>query len=142
MRANRTLPVLCAAWCLTAVPAARPGEDWVAPKGERERANPVAVSPEALAKGRLLYQKHCVSCHGERGKGDGPAAGFGAVSPQDLTAPTLQSRLSDGEIFWKITNGRTQDDEIVMPALLGKVPAEADRWKLVLFVRSLATLPR
>ena len=112
--------------------------EWVAPPAERDRTSPVPASPGAMAKGRALYQKHCASCHGDRGKGDGPAAKFNPEAPEDLTAADLQKRLSDGEMLYKITNGRKEGDEILMPGMSEKVPAEADRWKLVLFVRSLA----
>jgi mono/diheme cytochrome c family protein len=112
-------------------------DEWEAPAADKARANPVAASPDALAKGRALYQKHCAMCHGDKGKGDGPAAKFNAADPEDLTSPTLQKELTDGEILWKITTGRKDGDEVLMPAMLEKVPAEADRWKLVLYVRKL-----
>jgi mono/diheme cytochrome c family protein len=121
--------------CLGA--SARGGE-WVAPAEDRARANPVEASPQSVAKGRALYQKHCAMCHGDRGKGDGPAAKFNAGAPEDLTSPDLQKRLTDGEILWKITHGRKEEDEILMPSMLEKIPAEPDRWKVVLFVRELA----
>jgi mono/diheme cytochrome c family protein len=114
-----------------------PAEEWEAPAADKARANPVSASPEALAKGRALYQKHCAMCHGDKGKGDGPAAKFNAADPEDLTSPTLQKELTDGEILWKITTGRKEGEEVVMPAMLEKIPAETDRWKVVLFVRKL-----
>jgi mono/diheme cytochrome c family protein len=112
--------------------------DWEAPAADKARANPLTTSPETLAKGRALFQKHCAMCHGDKGKGDGPAAQFNAEPPEDLTSPDLQSRLTDGEILWKITEGRKEDDEVVMPSMRQKIPAEPDRWKVVLFVRELA----
>jgi mono/diheme cytochrome c family protein len=117
--------------------ASAPAEEWEAPAADKARANPVSASPEALAKGRALYQKHCAMCHGDKGKGDGPAAKFNAADPEDLTSPTLQKELTDGEILWKITTGRKEGEEVVMPAMLEKIPAETDRWKVVLFVRKL-----
>lgn len=95
------------------------------------------ITPVALQKGRALYQKHCATCHGEKGLGDGPAAPFAAQKPRSLADPELQQRLTDGEMLWKITTGRKEDGDVVMPAMAGKVPAEEDRWKLVAFVRSL-----
>jgi mono/diheme cytochrome c family protein len=114
-------------------------ETWIAPPEEVARPNPVPATPPNRTKGRALYQKHCAMCHGDKGKGDGPAGKFNALPPHDLTDPTLQQRLTDGEILWKLTEGRKQDEEIVMPAMREKVPEEADRWKLVLFVRSLVS---
>jgi mono/diheme cytochrome c family protein len=121
------------------VPARSPGEDapWVAPPEEQARVNPLAPSKEALKRGRALFLKHCSNCHGREGKGDGPAAAFGLVSPRDLTAPAVQSRLSDGEMFWKISKGRTLDGEVLMPPGEEKIRGADDRWRVVLFVRSL-----
>ncbi|HEX7798403.1 MAG TPA: c-type cytochrome, partial [Vicinamibacterales bacterium] len=33
-----------------------------------------ASSPAADSRGKQVYDKHCVECHGIDGKGDGPAA--------------------------------------------------------------------
>ncbi len=116
-------------------------DDWKAPAEERARLNPVPVSPMALAKGRALYQKHCESCHGARGKGDGRAARTAARKPHDLTDVALQKELTDGEAFWKISTGHREDGDIIMPAFATKVPLDDDRWRLVHFVRTLASQP-
>lgn len=47
--------------------------DKVAPKGE-----------EQLQKGAELYAQQCVSCHGEKGAGDGPAAAALTPPPRDF----------------------------------------------------------
>ncbi|HVH97462.1 MAG TPA: cytochrome c [Enhygromyxa sp.] len=44
------------------------------------------VSAETLNQGRDLYRVHCVSCHGESGAGDGPAARSLAFPPRDFRA--------------------------------------------------------
>jgi mono/diheme cytochrome c family protein len=114
-------------------------DDWKAPAAERARANPVPVSPMALAKGRTLYLKHCESCHGASGKGDGKAARYAARKPHDLTDVALQGRFTDGEAFWKISTGRREEGDVIMPAFAANIPLEDDRWRLVHYVRTLAT---
>jgi mono/diheme cytochrome c family protein len=42
------------------------------------------VSPETLNQGRDLYFKYCVSCHGDSGAGDGPAARSLKFPPRDF----------------------------------------------------------
>ena len=86
---------------------------------------------EVLAEALRLYEKNCLTCHGAKGKGDGPASGFIEPSPTDISTPELHSRMTDGEIFWKITEGRNP-----MPSFKKKLP-ENERWKLVHFVRNL-----
>ena len=129
-RAGRALLVLALGPGLCRIAAS---DDWVAPAAERARINPVPDSPEALAKGRALFERHCTACHGKKGKGDGPAS----TEARDLTDPAVQARLTDGEIFWKIGTGRQKDDEMAMPAFSRQIGAK-DRWKLVRYVRALA----
>jgi mono/diheme cytochrome c family protein len=115
-------------------------DDWKAPAAERARANPVPVSPMAVARGRTLYQKHCDSCHGPTGKGDGRNADE-ERPPHDLTNAALQKKMTDGEAFWKVSTGRREDGEVIMPAFANKIPEEEDRWKLVHYIRTFAPQP-
>ena len=121
------------------VVAAAEARKWTAPNAEKARVNPVEATPAALLKGRALYQKHCASCHGDKGKGDGPAESYEMEPATDLTDPALQARLTDGEVLWKITTGLKSGTDVIMPAIVQRVPAEEDRWKLVLFTRTLVT---
>jgi len=119
--------------------AAAEAHKWMAPDADKARVNPVEATPAALLKGRALYQKHCASCHGDKGKGDGPAESYETEPATDLTDPALQERLTDGEILWKITTGLKSGTDVIMPGIVQRVPAEEDRWKLVRFMRTLAT---
>jgi len=134
---------LAALLALYATPAhAQKLAPWVTPKEQRERPNPVAASDEAQKRGRLLYQRHCVMCHGDKGKGDGPAARLhterSGRAPKDLTDAKVQAGMSDGEIFWKVTTGFRENAQIIMPTFGEEIPKEEDRWKLVHYVRSFA----
>lgn len=124
-----------------ALGTAEPGSKWTAPETEKTRANPVERSAAALLKGQVLYQKHCASCHGDKGKGDGEAEAHELEPATDLTDRAIQRRLTDGEILWKMTTGLRDNSDVIMPSIAQRVPAEEDRWKLVLFVRSLAPPP-
>jgi len=135
------LVLLAAALASLGVPGPAADQEWVAPPEERARTNPVPASPEALQKGRFLYRKNCQRCHGEKGKGDGPSGRLGIEPPQDLTNPAKQAKLTDGEIFWKISTGLKDGADVIMPAYKREIPADDDRWKVVLFVRTLAGSP-
>jgi mono/diheme cytochrome c family protein len=116
--------------------------DWIAPAEEKAKSSPVAVTTAGTERGRKLYLKHCSDCHGPKGKGDGPLARLHAQRtsrpPYDLTDPDVQTFLSDGEIFWKVTVGYRKGDKVIMPAYKVTVPSDEDRWLIVQFVRTLA----
>lgn len=112
---------------------------WIAPQQEKDRPNPVPVTEEAFKRGRVLFQRHCSMCHGEKGRGDGPAARMHAQragrAPRDLTSPKVQELMTDGEIFWKLSTGLKEDGRIIMPGFGEEITKEEDRWRLVHFVR-------
>ena len=120
-----------------AVPVWAHGKKWVAPAEAVARANPVPAGPEAVARGRALYTEHCANCHGPKGKGDGPDAKPGHDAPHDLSDPALQARMTDGEIFWKLTEGRSDGGHVLMPGFAEDIQSEEDRWKVVRYVRTL-----
>jgi mono/diheme cytochrome c family protein len=111
------------------------------PAAERERRNPVPRSAEALRAARFLWREHCETCHGAQGRGDGPNARLHerrkGYAPRNLTEVEVQENLTDGEIFWRISKGIIEGDSIIMPAFATKLPPEAQRWQLVLYVREL-----
>lgn len=44
-----------------------------------------AAVPDAIRAGARDYQHYCASCHGVKGRGDGPVAGAFRVMPANLT---------------------------------------------------------
>jgi len=110
--------------------------DWPVPPDEAAKANPLKPTADNVHKGSVLFNRYCTACHGTSGRGDGPMAEHWSRLPKDLTHPERQARLSDGEIFWKLSVGHRQNGEEIMPALGYKLSAD-ERWRLVLFVRSL-----
>lgn len=114
------------------VPSPAVEEPWVAPEAAARRQNPVAVTEQAVTKGKEVYMAMCVFCHGPLGRGDGVAAPSLPRKPANLSAATVQQQ-ADGAIFWKITTGRTP-----MPPFAEALPEE-QRWQLVNFIRTLRT---
>jgi len=55
------------------------------------------VSPQTLQQGRDLYVRYCVSCHGEQGGGDGPAARNLKIPPRDFRTGEFTTIPSAGE---------------------------------------------
>ena len=56
-------------------------------------------------EGKKLYGQFCASCHGQSGKGDGPAAAALNPKPRDHTNKEYMSTLSDEDLLKVIKNG-------------------------------------
>ena len=61
-----------------------------------------AGSPD---EGKKLYEQYCATCHGQSGKGDGPAAAALDPKPRDHTNKEYMSKLSDDDLLKVIKNG-------------------------------------
>jgi len=106
-------------------------EEWVVPAKYETMKNPVDANTDA-AIGKSLYTKHCKSCHGAEGYGDGPKADEMDGELGDFSSEDFQVQ-SDGALFYKTTIGR--DD---MPEFTKKLPNDEDRWLIVNYMRTLA----
>ena len=104
---------------------------WNVPDSEERRVNPVPADKASLEQGGALYRTYCSACHGERGRGDGPAGAGLTPRPTDLTHKAGHER--DGELAWKIGNGRPP-----MPAWKG-VLTETQIWHVVNYLRSISS---
>jgi mono/diheme cytochrome c family protein len=104
---------------------------------DRNRANPVPRSQEAMQGGLEHFADHCAVCHANDGSG---ATDFGrSLFPPapDLREAATQ-RLTDGELFYIIENGIRFTG---MPAFgTGTADGEGESWKLVHFIRHLPRL--
>jgi mono/diheme cytochrome c family protein len=126
------LALILVTLCVVAVFAFYENRPWKVPEEAKLRPNPIQTSASALAAGRANYMDKCTQCHGQTGKGDGPDAASYYPSPTSLVDAKHMSSVTDGEIFYQISQGRKP-----MPAFKKKL-SEEQRWQLVLYVRSLA----
>ncbi len=94
--------------------------------------NPLPASPATVTQGAALFHAHCVPCHGQTGRGDGPAAAALGAPPADLTAEHVDDH-TDGDIFWWLTYGMAGT---AMPGFEHTL-SDTERWQLIRFVRSL-----
>lgn len=97
--------------------------------------NPVAKTPENIAKGKAIYEGKgtCFNCHGKSGKGDGPAGAILNPTPRDFTNPKFHKNRTDGEMFWVIKNGSAGT---AMVPLIGTAITEEEAWNTILYERS------
>ena len=104
---------------------------WNAPANAVSVKNPVPPNTESTGDGKALYAKHCQSCHGKTGLGDGTKSSELKTEPGDFSKSSFQSQ-SDGSVFYKISEGR--DD---MPSFKKKISDANDLWNVVNYLRTL-----
>jgi len=123
------LALICIVLVYAAFQRDRP---WVVPEEFKRLKNPVPPSESTLKAARRIYMDKCAQCHGEHGKGDGPEAMMHSPAPADLTDAGHMKSVTDGEIFYQISEGRKP-----MPSFKKRL-TEDQRWGLVLLVRSFS----
>ena len=91
-------------------------------------------------KGKKLFKLHCVTCHGDSGKGDGvQAAGFAKTVPVANLTDASMKDVGDDYIFWHISVGPDASKQFGSGMTAFKdIISEEDRWQLVAHVRTLA----
>jgi mono/diheme cytochrome c family protein len=108
---------------------------WIVPEEAKRVTNPLKPSQADLPAARQRYLDKCSECHGDTGKGDGSQAKMYDPKPADLTDAAHLNSVSDGELFYKISEGHRP-----MPAFKKRY-TEEQRWQLVMFLRSLTKSP-
>ncbi|HEU4576330.1 MAG TPA: c-type cytochrome [Chitinophagaceae bacterium] len=106
-------------------------DPWPVPDKYVKMANPVKADAESIANGKELWAKHCQSCHGKSGKGDGPKAAQLKTQPEDFNKPDFYNQ-TDGALFYKTSEGRKD-----MPSFKKKIPDQEDIWSVINYIRSM-----
>jgi putative copper resistance protein D len=94
--------------------------------------SPVAYTTASIARGGPLYALHCAICHGELGRGDGPAAASLPMPPADLTEHLFHHR--EGDLLWWLEHGISGTP---MPGFAGRID-EDKLWDVLNFLRAQA----
>src|SRR6187397_1870425 len=106
-------------------------DPWPVPDKYKNTPNPVKSDATSLATGKELYTQHCKSCHGTKGKGDGPKAAQLDTERGDFTIPGFQKQ-TDGALFYNTSEGRKD-----MPSFKKKIADQNDIWAVVNYLRTL-----
>lgn len=102
---------------------------WEVPSKYQKMENPYADDNSLERVGKMMYSKHCKSCHGNNGEGDGPKAKQLETWCGDFTTEEFQAQ-SDGVLYYKSFIGRDE-----MPNFEKKIPEEEDRWAIINYMR-------
>lgn len=90
------------------------------------------------SNGRKTYLTYCSGCHGNTGKGDGPAAKALPNKPADHTNSIVMNRYSDEYLFKVISKGGSDVGKSpTMPAWGGVLTDDKIR-EIIVYLRKLA----
>jgi mono/diheme cytochrome c family protein len=91
---------------------------------------PLPVTQELIERGQQRFNITCVMCHGASAAGNGITKQYGLATVVSLQDDRIR-KMSDGEIFNTITNGKN-----TMMAY-GPNIVVADRWAIIAYLRAL-----
>ena len=94
------------------------------------------------AKGKVLFEANCATCHGTSGKGDGPIGAALQPPPRDFTTADFKLDAdkdgksgADADLLLVLANGAAAYGGSAMMAPWGHL-SEQDRLDLVAYVRT------
>jgi hypothetical protein len=112
---------------------AEAGDAGGAAKDMSSNPTPWVSSPEMIAFGKEKYKMNCAVCHGDGGRGDGPAGASLNPKPRDFVEGKWKKSGSAKDIFITIRDGLPG----TMMAPFKHLPV-VDRWAITHFVRSIS----
>lgn len=92
-------------------------------------------------EGRKLYLTYCSSCHGDKGKGDGPAASSLPVKPADHTNGAVMNQLSDKFLAEIISKGGSAVGKSALMPAWGSQLKDKQLRDVVAYIRGIADPP-
>ena len=98
-------------------------------EAEAKLVNPLPLNKVTLDRGKKVFNTYCMTCHGERGLGDGPVIDPFPI-PKSLQSADML-KWKDGHLFHVITMGQG-----IMPSYAQQVQP-LDRWAAIHYVRAL-----
>jgi hypothetical protein len=108
---------------------------WSVPESARTMKNPISPSATDLETICPIYRDKCSACHGLTGRGDGHDASLYDPKPTDFSDVRHMSGVPDGELFYKLTEGRKP-----MPSFKKRLSDE-QRWRMVVLIRTFSEPP-
>jgi mono/diheme cytochrome c family protein len=94
------------------------------------------TDPRMIARGQQIHRARCAVCHGDEGRGDGPAAAALPLKPPDLRDQGMVGEMAGNYWFWRVSEGglvepfRSQGS--IMPAWKDELSVE-DRWAVIAY---------
>lgn len=104
-----------------------------------------AVAPQSFAgqkgdleAGKNSYNLLCGTCHGNSGKGDGPAATALPVKPTNFGDAKYMKTLTDEHLFKVIKEGGSSVGKSALMPPWGGQLSDTQIWNVVAYIKTLA----
>ena len=99
-----------------------------------ELTSPFEKSAAVAAEGKVIFEKMCMHCHGEKGEGNGKLIETGKFPPPPAYNGGALKNLPEGKMFHTITYGKG-----LMGSHASQLTKE-DRWKVIQYIQELQQL--
>ncbi|MCA9525497.1 MAG: c-type cytochrome [Myxococcales bacterium] len=73
--------------------------------GSKDEAPKAGVSEQALTEAKTVFSQRCATCHGQQGKGDGPAGAALNPKPRSFGEAGWQAKVTDEHLAKVIVGG-------------------------------------
>ena len=93
------------------------------------KTNPLDVN--AATEGAEVFRSNCISCHGERGEGDGIASQ--SLDPKPANLIDVSKSVDDDYLYWRISAGKPGTSMVAWKGIL----TEEQIWQAITFIRTL-----
>jgi mono/diheme cytochrome c family protein len=107
------------------------GEPWEIPAKYKTMENTYKDDASLMKVGKMMYTKHCKSCHGGKGEANGPKAKSMKTAIRSFKNAEVQSQ-PDGVLYYQSFVGRDE-----MPNYEKKIGDDEDRWAIINYLRTL-----
>ena len=114
-------------------PRQKPAQKSEAKKPVEQKAAVFPAAVPDMTRGKVVFERDCVSCHGSKGDGKGPSASGLKEPPANFTDKAFVRRHRPNQFFDVITDG-----EGPMPGFKSSL-SEQDRWNVLYYARLFAT---
>ena len=101
--------------------------------------NALPGEPKGVVKrGEQVYKTLCWTCHGNYGRGDGPATQYLPHPPPDFTDPRVVGQKTDQQVLADLLNGAGAGGANHRPMIVGEVLQEEALQDAIAYIRTLS----